>query len=29
MEDFWLIFNLLGVTVGQNSSVTQYANLVP
>ena len=27
-EDFWLIFSLAGVTIGQKSSVPQIANLV-
>jgi hypothetical protein len=28
-EDFWLIFTLLGVTMSQNSSVSQITKLVP
>ena len=27
VEDFWLIFTLLGVTMSQNSSVSQIASL--
>ena len=27
MKDFWLIFNLLGGAMSQNSSVTQVAGL--
>jgi hypothetical protein len=29
VEDFWLIFTLLGVTMSQKSSVTQIAGLFP